>query len=206
MHCFGYHFTMPHLSKRQKQVNSLLRKRGRFASQAVNIKKRVYTKTSRTTNWRRNKKKKDQKEDMMGKKTVDILLNDGISATTSSLLQQSQAIDTMRLYTRLEEVNKQCVITKSSKASIPTYDYMRLMSISRFIQLLLDKKGKIDASNQIAQTLWNKGNYMARCIRKWGNHYIETGKLSTIVMAQKKCQSRDLWGGNRPATTKLLVL
>ena len=41
----------------------------------------------------------------------------------------------------LEEVNKRCVITKSSKVSISTYDYMCLISIiiSRFIRLLLDR-------------------------------------------------------------------
>ena len=35
----------------------------------------------------------------------------------------------------------------------------------------------MDASNQIAQSVWNKNDYMARCIRKWGDNFIETGKL-----------------------------
>ena len=78
---------------------------------------------------------------------------------------------------RLEEVNQQCLIKKSSKINVLVYDYLRLLSISRFIQLLLDGKGKMDASIQIAKTVWNKGDYMARCIRMWGDYYIQSGEL-----------------------------
>ncbi|CAB4387720.1 unnamed protein product [Rhizophagus irregularis] len=35
----------------------------------------------------------------------------------------------------------------------------------------------MDASNNISQTIWNKGTYMATCIRKWGTHFIQTGEL-----------------------------
>ena len=35
----------------------------------------------------------------------------------------------------------------------------------------------MNASNQIAQTVWNKGDYIARCIRKWGNHFIKMGEI-----------------------------
>ena len=72
------------------------------------------------------------------------------------------------LQNRLEEINHQCTTLKSAKANnkIFTYDHLRRLSIRRFIQLLLDGRGKMDASNEIAQTIWNKGDYMARCIRK----------------------------------------
>ena len=58
-----------------------------------------------------------------------------------------------------------------------TYDYLRHLNIRRYIQLLLDGWGKMDASNQIAQTVWNKGDYIARCIQKWGDHFIKMGEL-----------------------------
>jgi len=35
----------------------------------------------------------------------------------------------------------------------------------------------MNASNQIAQTVWNKGDYMARCIRKWEDYFIKTGEF-----------------------------
>ena len=35
----------------------------------------------------------------------------------------------------------------------------------------------MNASNNIAQTIWNKGIYMATCIKKWGTHFIQTGEL-----------------------------
>src|SRR5581483_3231936 len=67
------------------------------------------------------------------------------------------------LHRCLEEANRQCSIAKSSKVNsqIFTYDYLRFLSICRFIQLLLDGESKIDASNQIAQSIWNKTDYMA---------------------------------------------
>ena len=90
------------------------------------------------------------------------------------------------LHTRLKEIDQQCIVSKSAKKNekILTYDYLRCLSIRRFIQLLLDGQGKMNASNNIAQIIWNKGNYMARCIRKWGTHYIRTGKL--IIYRQGK--------------------
>ena len=87
---------------------------------------------------------------------------------------------------RLEEINQQCSISKSAKTNhnIFTYDYLRRLSIRRYIQLLLDGQGKMKASDQIAQTMWNKGDYMARYIRKWGAHFIQTGEL--LVYRQGK--------------------
>ena len=68
----------------------------------------------------------------------------------------------------LEEINQQYLITKSEKTNknIFTYDHLRYLSIRRYIQLLLSGQSKMNASNQIAQTMWNKGDYIARCIRK----------------------------------------
>ncbi|PKB92393.1 hypothetical protein RhiirA5_444871, partial [Rhizophagus irregularis] len=87
---------------------------------------------------------------------------------------------TRNLQIRLKEINQQCSIMKSAKTNknVFTYDYLRrLISIRRYIQLLLDGQGKMDASNQIAQTMWVKGDYIARCIRKWGAHFIQIEEL-----------------------------
>ena len=37
----------------------------------------------------------------------------------------------------------------------------------------------MDANNQIAQIVWNKGDYIIRCIWKWEDHFIKTGELLT---------------------------
>ena len=68
----------------------------------------------------------------------------------------------------LEKLNQLYSIRKSKKENhnIFTYDYVRLLSMHHFIQQLIDGQGKMIASNQIAQVMWNKGDYMARCIRK----------------------------------------
>ena len=46
------------------------------------------------------------------------------------------------------------------------YDYLCYLSICKYIQLILDGLGKMNANNQIAQTIWSKGDYIARCVQK----------------------------------------
>ncbi|CAG8802706.1 7422_t:CDS:2, partial [Cetraspora pellucida] len=81
----------------------------------------------------------------------------------------------VKLQICLDEINHQCSITKS--LNTPTYDYLHLLSISRYIELLLNGKGKIDASTCIAKIIWNKRSYLARHIRKLDDHYVQTRKL-----------------------------
>ncbi|KAF0512019.1 hypothetical protein F8M41_018078 [Gigaspora margarita] len=112
----------------------------------------------------------------------NILLDAGASSNLSlsqpfqEILQipPSSANTASILHMHLEDINKLCQIKKSLKGNTSTYDYLRLLSISRYFQLLLDGQGKMNASIQIARTLWNKGDYMSRCIRTCGDCYIES--------------------------------
>jgi hypothetical protein len=165
----------------------------RWHEDATHNIRAVYTGNSRTTTWRKEKKKEKLKEDAKEMRTIDTFFKNfekssssrpspSLSSESSSLLlQPSQPFlfssDNLRIC--LEEINQQCLLSKSAKENekLFTYDHLRRLSIRRFIQLLLDGQGKMDASNNIAQTLWNKGDYMACCIRKWGTHFIKTGEL-----------------------------
>ncbi|CAB4396107.1 unnamed protein product [Rhizophagus irregularis] len=104
----------------------------------------------------------------MGMRTLDTLFgNTKLQSLQPQFLPPSNPpLITRDLEIRLKEINQQCSITKSAKTNknIFTYDYLRRLSIRRYIQLLLDGLGKMDASNQIAQTMWNKGDYIAKCI------------------------------------------
>ncbi|CAG8697183.1 2368_t:CDS:2, partial [Acaulospora morrowiae] len=135
----------------------------------------IYTGTSRTTLWRKDKEKKKHEEHVKEIKTINMFFQpvQTILSTQHSRLSL--------LHIRLEELNQQCSIGKSMKENnkIFTYDYLRLLSIRQFIQLLLDGQSKMNISRQIAQTIWCKGDYMAMCIRKWGSHFIQTGTLQT---------------------------
>ncbi|CAB5365859.1 unnamed protein product [Rhizophagus irregularis] len=148
----------------------------------------AYNGTSRTTTWRNKKKKEELAHDAMGMRTLDTLFgNTKLQSLQPQFLPPSNPpLITRDLEIRLKEINQQCSITKSAKTNknIFTYDYLRRLSIRRYIQLLLDGWGKMDASNQIAQTMWNKGDYIAKCIRKWGAHFIQTGEL--LVYRQGK--------------------
>ena len=163
---------------------------------AANNIRAAYNGTSRTTTWRKKKEKEELEYDAKGMKTLDTLFLSAKASTNISLPQSLQSKIpsssssfqnpslvteeiTRNLQKRLNEINQQCSITKSAKMNknIYTYDYLRYLSIRKYMQLLLDGWGKMDASDQIAQTIWNKGGYIARCIRKWGAHFIKTGEL-----------------------------
>jgi hypothetical protein len=161
----------------------------------------VYTGNSRTTIWRKGKKKQELDDDAKGMRMLDTFFKSSeilhspqpsqssppqlsspsspIPSPTPSPFPEISPFSIDNLHTRLKEIDQQCIISKSAKSNekILTYDYLRCLSIRRFIQLLLDGQGKMNASDNIAQIIWNKGNYMARCIRKWGTYYIRTGKL-----------------------------
>jgi hypothetical protein len=146
----------------------------------------AYIGTSRTTTWRKKKKKEELEYDAKGMRILDTLFLSAEASTNVNLQESLQLLQskipssffqspslvteeiTRNLQVRLNEIDQQCSITKSAKTNknVYTYDYLRYLSIRRYIQLLLNGQGKMDASNQIAQTMWNKGDYIARCIRK----------------------------------------
>ncbi|GES98821.1 hypothetical protein PHYBLDRAFT_144584 [Rhizophagus clarus] len=145
----------------------------------------VYTGNSRTTVWRKKDEKKRLSDDAKGMKTLDnFFKNTEIrsSETLHSLrsspfpssspfpeITQNPLFSVDNLHKRLEEINQQCLITKSVKKNkeLFTYDHLRRLSIRRFIQLLLDGQGKMDASNNIAQAVWNKGELL---VYRQGKH------------------------------------
>jgi hypothetical protein len=152
----------------------------------------AYNGTSRSTAWRNKRKKEELARDAKGMRTLDTLFRSTEKSTSMplprSLKSQSSSPSpspspspsfvtipdssliseevTRNLQTRLDQINQQYTVTKSVKMNknVFTYDYLRQLSIRRYIQLLLDGWGKMDASNQIAQTVWDKGDYIARCI------------------------------------------
>ncbi|CAG8727213.1 7225_t:CDS:1 [Dentiscutata erythropus] len=103
---------MPHISKRRQQINNLSRKRGRFAAQEEETHeitdvqdeftlrtcegdeitneqiKKVYTKNSRTTLWRQNKKKKEE-ENARENRTADKSFN---NKTPNNTLLNAKAL------------------------------------------------------------------------------------------------------------------
>ena len=89
----------------------------------------VYTGNSRTTVWRKKNKKKRLSDDAKGMKTLDnflknteirsskILYSLRSSPSSSSFpeITQNSSFSVDNLHKRLEEINQQCLITKSVK-------------------------------------------------------------------------------------------
>jgi len=126
----------------------------------------IYTGDSRTMLWRKENKRTELKEHAKEIKKIDTFFKPASENIRSSKLMP---IDTkLNLHKCLEKLNQLCSIGKSRKENynIFTYDYVRLLSVRQFIQKLLNEEGKMIASSQISQDMWNKEDYMARCIRK----------------------------------------
>ncbi|GET03821.1 hypothetical protein PHYBLDRAFT_144584 [Rhizophagus clarus] len=185
---------MPRKTKRQQQVSKIPRKKGHYV-----FKNKIETEIKAIENeeW-----KEEFEREAKGMRTLDTLFVSVEVSTSKPLSKSLQSLQTQfpflqnpsivteeitrNLQEHLNKINQQCSITKSAETNknIYTYDYLRCLSIRRYIQLLLDGWGKMDASNQIAQSIWNKGDYTARCIRKWKAHFIKTGEL--FVYCQRK--------------------
>ena len=108
----------------------------------------VYTGDSRTSQWRQKKKTIELEEHTKGIKKINTFfqpISENVSMSSKTLLL-SQSITpnspplipvdtTMDLHVRLEEINQLCLVEKSTKENrdIFTYDYIRLLSVRRFI-------------------------------------------------------------------------
>jgi len=175
------YWTEKNLQEFEETGNRLINEVLHWHKDAANSIRAVYTGTSRTTTWRHKNKKKELENDAKGMKTLNTFFENTetlsspqlprpfLESLSSSLSFEDSLISveiTKNLQIRLEEINQQCSISKSIKSNhnIFTYDYLRCLSIRKYIELLLDGQGKMDASNQIAHAMWNKGNYMSRCI------------------------------------------
>src|SRR6266542_1007380 len=169
------YWTEEDLREFEKAESRLITEALHWHEDATSSIRAAYIKASRTTIWKHKNKKKELEYDAMGMKQIDAFFRSTEASTSMFSLQSSQlslettqnssliSIEiTKNLQVRLEEVNKQCSISQSAKTKNNTFTYYYLchLSIRRYIQLLLDGQGKMNASNQIAQTMWSKGDYM----------------------------------------------
>ncbi|RGB33420.1 hypothetical protein C1646_761713 [Rhizophagus diaphanus] len=110
----------------------------------------AYNGTSRTTVWRNTKKKEELARDAKGMRTLDTLFRSTKKSTNMPLPQSL----------------KPQSLSSSPFLSFETTPNSSLISEEITRNLHIHGWGKMDASNQIAQTVWSKGDYIARCIRK----------------------------------------
>ncbi|CAG8476252.1 9613_t:CDS:2 [Diversispora eburnea] len=109
----------------------------------------VYTETSRTTTWRQEIRRKELENDAKGMKALDtFFINKQFTdPSTENNLQMC-----------LKEINQQCLVSKSVKTNnnVFTYNYLCCLCIYNYYWM---DEVKMDTSNQIAQTMWNKGKH-----------------------------------------------
>ena len=145
---------------------------------ALKNKRVYYDSTSRTTQWRKRKAEEELKEHVHSFAKIDTFFRPStlISASSSAFTSSLPSSFFPDLQACLEDLNNRCKILKSNK-SYDTYEYIQLLSLHQYYQLCLNGMGKMNASLQIAENFWRKGDYMSRCIRTWGKYFLLNGEL-----------------------------
>ncbi|GES78031.1 hypothetical protein GLOIN_2v1785920 [Rhizophagus clarus] len=235
---------MPRKTKRQLQINEIPKKKGRYISKdqeeteieaekedlkefekvgkrlitevlywhenATHGIRAAYNGTSRITVWRKNKKKEELTHNAKEMQTLDTLFRSNEAST--------KAIKNLEI--RLKEISQQCLLTKSVKTNknIFTYDYLRHLSICRYIQLLLNGQGELliycQEKHTKLESLLDDEDFKEECLT-WLRQqkpesctpenlkiYIEgmvflklTGHIKKDIILEKTCQNyMHLWG------------
>src|SRR6266540_5651505 len=146
------YWTEEELKEFEEVGNRLITEALRWHENAANNIRAAYTEDSRTTIWRNKNKKKELEHDAKGMKTLDTFFKSTEASTSVFSSQSSQLFPkssspfpkTMQssltsveiiknLQIRLEEIDQQCLISKSAKTNcnIFTYDYLRCLSICK---------------------------------------------------------------------------
>jgi hypothetical protein len=78
----------------------------------------------------------------------------------------------------LNKLKKLQQVLKSNKKNQTAYDYLRHLAVYKyFTYLQQDNLGKMEASAQAAQDVYQKGSYTATLIRKWAKYWYENDTL-----------------------------
>jgi hypothetical protein len=97
------------------------------------------------------------------------------------------------MYTAMEAIRhlleKEAHVTRNvsieNRAKLMAYQRIQAIAILRYLQLLQEGKNKMEASADVAMTLYQKcgiWTYKARSIRGWAEDYMLTGKTSIIIL------------------------
>jgi len=77
------------------------------------------------------------------------------------------------------QLNSDCDIGKaiSDNVSITPFELDRRKAVRIYLNALKQGRGKMESSLSVAKMLFNKGPYMATCIREWADEYLDVGDL-----------------------------
>lgn len=156
------------------------------------VPKAGYRGDSRTTNWRKrieeNKKKEEAKTiepitNFFSKKmTPSEALVDSItlpSIVETPIIQKIKFNEEIlkEATKKLEEI---CMVQRNSKKNnytVENFEYLRHLGVLRYFQLLLDGGKKVESSESVARMIFDKGDYVATCLRNWGKSFLLNGEI-----------------------------
>ncbi|CAG8649307.1 13009_t:CDS:2, partial [Cetraspora pellucida] len=104
----------------------------------------------------------------------NVLLLD-VSTSSNNILFDASISNNVSLLLDDEVVANES-LSQQTQATIHNF-FTPSTNTIKLYKRLEEVNGKMEASFEVAQSVWNKGDYMARCVWKWREHYIEIGKL-----------------------------
>ena len=152
----------------------------------------VYQKDSRTTKWRKSKMIAERTASVANCRRVTDFLpkapelgnfsDDSLSEEDCEVVPRSCSIAEA-----LSAVSKYCSVSVNQEnerrlKSLSKYDYLRFLSLSRFLHLVNSGKKKVEASLEAASLFpANSPGYQARSIRKWAQNFLKLNLYRCIA-------------------------
>jgi hypothetical protein len=107
----------------------------------------------------------------------NIQMNENNMNSHNDLIEESNAIEInfMEYQKYEDEIEKIDELLSDPPISSNGYK-VRLKALQNYFKLLNQNRGKLDASNIVAQLL-NKGPWFSRCVRSWAKSFMEFGNI-----------------------------
>lgn len=147
----------------------------------------IYSGTSRTTAWRKRKADEEraqhaecfQKVDQMFRRAAAKEAEGSIAVEPSEeVVGEGETEQLVAAEQKLRDALRNIKNQHSELAKVTGFQLQRLMTIHRYMVLLLEGNGKMDASRRAAEARWmSTTDHACRCIRSWTKTYLHLGHL-----------------------------
>jgi len=150
----------------------------------------------RRTEYRKRKQEEENQEKMKKMKIGSItnyfsVLNPSEIQANQELITETIETETIEAETieaedekikkAMEKLENICNFSRNEKENkkdnLTNFDYLRYLSVQRYLSLRSSGVGKIESSMSISSAIFNGGPYKAKCIRYWSSYFVENGDL-----------------------------
>lgn len=133
------------------------------------------------TKWRKRKAQIELAEHAKGYRRVDEMFRCAAGASVQNHAEEEGLTEEKELAVMAEKLSVELGKIKnqqSALAGIGAYQLQRLLTLQRYMSLLLEGKKKMEASKMAAEARWvSTSEWACRCIRSWAKTFLQLGHL-----------------------------